>query len=395
MMYHVCDRICYAKACGMTTPDTCRSLYVHVPVCRTRCGYCDFYSEVLDETRAPVLVDALLAELAAWVRRVPLRLDTIYVGGGTPTVLPLRELHRLLDAARALAEPTGVEFTVEANPATVTGEVAEALVGAGVNRVSLGAQSFILDELRALDRRHAPEQVGQTVATCRHAGISQVSLDLIFGIPGQTLRSWEESLTRTLELEPEHVSCYGLTYEAGTPLAGRLELGEVERVDEDVEADMYELILDRLPAAAWGHYEISNFARPGAECRHNLRYWHNEPYLGVGPSAAGFVDEVRYKNVADTAAYVAAIEAGRSAWCEEERLPAERRARETAMLELRLMEGIDRGRFAARYGQDPVEFFAEAVARNVANGLLAVDAQAVRLTRRGVLLANRVCADFL
>ncbi len=381
----------------MTTSAPCRSLYVHVPFCRTLCGYCDFYSVVPAAGQTGPLVDALWREFAVYAARgFAGPFDTVFVGGGTPTVLPADDLRRLLDALRQHAvSASDVEFTVEANPATVTAETARVLLTAGVNRVSLGAQSFDPSELRTLDRTHAPADVGRTVRICRAAGISQVSLDLIFGIPGQTLESWQTTLAAALALEPDHLSCYGLTYEPDTPMHARRDAGLVRPVDEDLEADMYEAAIDTLTAAGFEHYEISNFARPGARCRHNLRYWHNEPYLGLGPSAAGFLDELRYKNVADTAAYVAAVTAGRSPWSEREQLPPERRARETAALELRLTEGIDRRRFAVRYGTDPVVLFADAVARHGADGLLEVSASHVRLTRRGLLCANTVMADFV
>lgn len=377
----------------MSSP--CRSLYVHVPFCRRLCGYCDFYSQVLDPDTVGPLVDAVRSELTGATRGGGLTVDTIFVGGGTPTVLPADQLARLLAALQACAAGPDVEFTVEANPATVTAEMADVLASAGVNRVSVGAQSFNPAELDVLDRTHRPEQVGETLATCRRAGIRRLSLDLIFGIPGQTLACWRESLQAALGLEPEHMSCYGLTYEPGTPLRERLDAGSVQRVDPDLEADMYETTIDVLAAAGLAQYEISNFARPGAECRHNLRYWHNEPYLGLGPAAAGFLNEVRYKNVADTAAYVAAIRAGRSPRAEEERLPPERRVRETAMLELRLTSGIDRRRFAARYKEDPVALFAAAIEPHRADGLLVVNETSIRLTRRGLLLADTVIADFL
>lgn len=380
----------------MTTANDVPALYVHVPFCRTRCGYCDFYSRVLDPAAVVPLVDALLAELRQAKLQRDLAFDTIFVGGGTPTVLPPSQLERLLQSCRRLIRSAGdVEFTVEANPATVDAETSHVLAAAGVNRVSIGAQSFDADELRVLERTHRPEQVGQTVAMCREHGLRRISLDLIFAIPGQTLSSWLATLRAAIALEPEHLSCYGLTYEAGTRLHAELEAGRVARVDHDLEADMYEATIDTLAAAGYQQYEISNFARPGAECRHNLTYWHNEPYLGIGPSAAGYVDGVRYKNVPDIADYVASIKAGRSPRCEEERLPPERAARETAMLALRLNEGLNRPRFADRFGQDPVAFFAAALAKHVADGLLEVTPTAIRLTRKGLLLANTVIADFV
>jgi oxygen-independent coproporphyrinogen-3 oxidase len=376
---------------------------VHVPYCHTLCGYCDFYSQVLDRAATAPLVDAVCRELDTYLAGgaglpplKPLRVATIFVGGGTPTVLPPADLERLLARLGSLADPhTALEFTVEANPATVTPRMAEVLRAAGVNRVSIGAQSFQERDLRVLERIHRPAQVAETVAHCRAAGITNISLDLMFGIPGQSLTDWLGNLGAALDLGPQHLSCYGLTYESGTPLRARLERGELARVDEEIEAEMFEVTRERLAAAGLPAYEISNFARPGLECRHNLGYWRNEPYLGLGPSAAGFVDELRYRNIPDTAVWAGAITGGRSAWCEQERLSGAERARETAMLALRLTRGIARDAFCARFGVDPAEMFAGIVERHVAAGLLAVEPDCIRLTRAGLLVANRVMADFL
>lgn len=379
---------------AVTTPV--RALYVHVPLCRTRCGYCDFYSQVFDPALPTPLVAALMTEFRLLADRYQPVLDTIFIGGGTPTMLPgpqLRDL--LLGLVPHTANRAELEWTVEANPATVNAELADLLVEAGVNRLSIGAQSFDADELRVLDRTHEVPQVAETVARARAAGIRNISMDLIFGIPGQTLASWCRSLNCALELAPDHLSCYGLTYEPGTPLQARLLAGAVAPVAEELEAEMYELAMDVLPAAGLMQYELSNYARPHAACRHNLRYWHNEPCLAIGPSAAGLIDGVRYKNVADTAAYIQALQAGESAWAEHERLTTEQRACETAMLQLRLTSGIPRAVFAERFGDDPRTLFSAAVEKHVARGWLEVTERAVRLTRPGRLVANQVMMDFL
>ncbi|MBU0640815.1 MAG: radical SAM family heme chaperone HemW [Planctomycetes bacterium] len=373
-----------------------RSLYVHLPFCRRRCSYCDFHAEVLAPGLVQPLLWALRSELARYRVRYDLAFEAIFVGGGTPTVLPAADLGHLLEELRAWARPGAqLEFSIEANPATVAPAMAHALAAAGVNRVSLGAQSFEPAELRVLERIHTPSQVNETVAACRAQGIPQISLDLIFAIPGQTLASWQTTLAAALALRPEHISCYGLTYEPGTGLHEQLQAGRVERTDPDLEADMYEAAIDTLGAAGLEQYEISNFARPGCRCRHHLACWHNEPYLGLGPSAAGFVDGIRYRNVPDTAAYIDAMQADRSAWVEQEQLDEDRRAGETAMLALRLIEGIDRRRFAERFGDDPAERFATAVSRHAAEGRIMVDANAIRLTRAGLLVADTVLSDFV
>lgn len=380
----------------MTTTTACHSLYVHVPFCRTICGYCDFYRDVYDPQQAGPLVDALLCELESAGRGRAWRFDTIFVGGGTPTILATTDLYRLLVALRRHAGTDDeLEFTVEANPATVTPEKAAALRAAGVNRVSLGAQSFDPGELRILDRRHNPDDVPRTLEICRAAGLPHLSLDLIFGVPGQTLAAWQGSLAAALDLGPEHLSCYGLTYEPQTPLRARLELGRIQRMDEDLEADLYEYTIDALALAGLPQYEISNFARPGAECRHNLRYWRNQPYLGLGPSAAGYLDDIRYKNVPDTARYVAAIQAGTTVRESEETLSTEQRARETIMLGLRLVAGVDQALFMERFGRDPQAWFAAEMAPLLDDGLLEADERGFRLTRSGRLVGDRIMAAFL
>lgn len=377
-----------------TTPARARSLYVHVPYCHTICGYCDFYSQVLDRDAAGGLVDALLADLARHSERLETPLDTVFFGGGTPTVLPVAHLARLLEAVAPLVDER-TEWTIEANPATVTPENAGLLAAHGVNRISVGAQSFDASELRVLERIHRVEQVAETIDVLRRAGLARLNLDLIFGVPGQTLSGWESNLARAVALGVEHLSCYGLTYERGTPLYEQLGAGAVCRVDSEVEARMYERTIELLDAAGLAQYEISNFARPGAECRHNLAYWRNEPVAAVGPSAAGFDGETRYRNVPDTAEYVRAVRAGRAAHVELEALPPDRRARETAMLNLRLREGIRRHAFAERFGVDPAALFAEAIGKHAAAGMIEVDTDGIRLTPRGLLVADAVMADFV
>lgn len=379
----------------MTTPVP-RSLYVHVPFCHTICGYCDFYSEVFERDRAGPLVDALLAETLRRAAPFGAGFETCFVGGGTPTTLPPDDLHRLLSSlARHLDPRAQPEFTVEANPATVTPEVAAVLAACGVNRISIGAQSFDPSELRVLERIHRVPQVAETVENARRAGIDNVNLDLIFGVPGQTLGHWVASLRQAIRLRPSHLSCYGLTYERGTPLFAQREAGRVRPVSTETEAEMYEATIDLLATAGFEHYEISNFARPGARCRHNLTYWNNLPHVAIGPSAAGLLDEQRYRNVPDTAEYVRAVAAGRDPASERERLDAGARTRETAVLGLRLVDGLERAAFRERFGSDPCDLFADAIARHTADGLMVADEQAVRLTRRGLLVADAILVDFV
>lgn len=380
----------------MTTASPPHSLYVHVPVCRHRCGYCDFYSEVVPAAVTAVLVPGLLDELQRHCFRPSCVLDTVFVGGGTPTALPLPDLDQLLEGlAKYFSRDVAAEFTVEANPATVDPDRLSVLKQAGVNRLSIGAQSFHDPELTVLERTHTVADIRATVELCRHAGFDNLSLDLIFGIPGQSAATWRASLDAAIELGIDHLSCYGLTYEPGTRLWQQRAAGTVQPMDLDLEADLYDLTIDTLEAAGLRQYELSNFARPGAECRHNLCYWHNEPYVGVGPAAAGYVDGVRYKNVSDLRQYLERLSRGESVREDEERLDEAARARETAMLALRLSAGINRTRFRERFGDDPATGFADEIAHHVTRGLLEVDDEAIRLTRTGRRLANQVMIDFV
>ncbi|HOA74517.1 MAG TPA: radical SAM family heme chaperone HemW [Phycisphaerae bacterium] len=370
-------------------------LYVHVPFCTSKCGYCDFYSHVGKPGAFAPLVDALLTELDAALQR-EVRVETIFVGGGTPTVLPVELLAKLLDRLGEIARRDGcVEFTVEANPATVDAAKADVLMAAGVNRVSMGAQSFNVRELAALDREHKPADVAASLEILRRSGLTRFNLDLIFGVPGQSLNSWLESLTTAVALGPEHLSCYGLTYEPGTPLQKRLQLGRISAVGDELESQMYLATRETLAAAGYRQYEISNYARPGLECRHNLRYWHNLPGIGIGPSAASYWQGRRWRNLPDTAEYVRRLNAGQSPAIDVEELSPRDRAGETAMLALRTIEGIDPDRFRRTTGFDPLELFADAIRSHVQAGLLVAEPHRIALTQHGLLLADMVMADFL
>ncbi len=371
-------------------------LYIHVPFCATKCGYCDFYSTVPRPGAFGPLVDALLSELRDGLGSLDARVETIFAGGGTPTLLPLPELKRLFEELGKIARDHRVmEFTVEANPASLTDAKARILRDCGVNRISMGAQSFHANELRALDRIHSPADIPVSAEIVRRTGFPHFNLDLIFGIPGQSRASWLESIRRAIELGPDHLACYGLTYEPDTPLRSKLDVGLIQPADEESEADLYLVTMDQLAAAGFEQYEISNYARPGARCRHNVRYWLNLPGLGVGPSAASYIAGRRWRNAPDTAEYVRRIRSGLSPRIDEEELSPLARAGETAMLMLRLVQGIDCRFFADVTGFDAYVLFADPICRYSAEGLLAVSENYIRLTRRGRLLGDTIIADFL
>lgn len=386
-----------ANADQMTPPQ---SAYIHVPFCAHKCGYCDFASVAGQDDLRDDYLAALDAEMAA-ILPGPQSVQTIFVGGGTPTYLSPVQLARLLDRLNYwFGLATVDEFTVEANPNTLTAEKVAVLADHGVNRVSLGAQSFQPHLLRVLERDHDPASVPRAVELVRRR-IDNVSLDLIFGVPGQRFEEWVEDLERVLALEPAHCSTYGLTYEKGTRLYSQRKLGQLQPIDEELERQLYEHAIDRLAAAGFAHYEISNFGqRPGGVpaaqvCRHNLTYWANEPCFGFGTGAAAYRNGTRTLNTRELAAYINRCRNGRSPVTQTETLEPEERARETAMLNLRRLAGIDRDEFYGRTGFALDALAGKEMARFVALGLLADDGRTVRLTRAGLMLADSVLQSLL
>ncbi len=387
-------------------------IYLHIPFCRAKCLYCDFCSyagyEALHAPYADALIQQIEAHAAFWRRGMDGAppYDTLYVGGGTPTVLPSERLAALREACgRALALPPGVEATVEANPGTVTRASLEELARGGYNRLSLGVQSLDNDELALLGRIHDRQAALDAMADARAAGLRNISLDLMFGLPHQTLARWRANLEQALELAPEHLSLYALTLEEHTPLAAQVARGALPTPDDDLAADMYELAQELLAAAGYEQYEISNWARrspddlPGAipllACRHNLHYWRNEHYLGLGAGAHGYDDTGRYAHTADPAEYVRRIAADESTLVSSEPITREQAMDETMMLGLRLNQGVSRQVFQRRFGVALEDVYAEALAELAGTGLLESDAEGIRLTSRGRLLGNRVFGAFL
>ncbi|MEJ1086919.1 radical SAM family heme chaperone HemW [Microbacterium sp. Mu-80] len=377
------------------------SAYLHVPFCRVRCGYCDFNTYTATELRGTSqdqYADTLIREIAlardVLAERDGLRpLDTVFFGGGTPTLLPPGDLARMLRAAvDAFGIRDGAEVTVEANPDTVTDDVVRTLVDAGVNRLSIGMQSAVPHVLAALDRTHRPENVGTAVRAARDGGLD-VSVDLIYGAPGESLVDWERSLEAAIALEPDHVSAYALIIEDGTKLARQIRRGEVPAPDDDLQADMYELADARLAAAGFDWYEVSNWAKgPGHgtqsvhASRHNLAYWRGSDWWGFGPGAHSHVAGLRWWNVKHPAAYAQRLDLGESPAAGRERPDPEARTLERVLLLSRLAEGL------------PIDEIAEAhrerVAELISDGLVdpasALRDKRVRLTLRGRLLADAV-----
>jgi oxygen-independent coproporphyrinogen-3 oxidase len=372
-----------------------RAAYIHVPFCARKCGYCDFASLAGADDSADRYLSALAREMELLLPE-PQRVSTIFVGGGTPTRLDCRQLSRLTAMIRQwlVLEPGG-EWTVEANPGTLDAEKVEVLASAGVNRVSLGAQSFQPALLAVLDRDHGRIEVERAVELVRTA-FPRWSLDLIFGVPGSSLRSWLEDLEIALGMGPAHLSCYGLVFEKGTALWKDWQSGRIGPVDEELERTMYEATIERLAGAGLGMYEISNFARPGHECRHNLVYWANLAYFGFGLGAARYIRGARSVNTRDLNGYLRRIESGQPATGPCEELSPEAEARETAILMLRrVAHGIDRHEFRERTGFEVDTLLGPTLEQFRSSKHVHDDGQRVRLSNEGLFIADFIFRKLL
>ncbi len=370
-----------------------RAAYIHVPFCVHRCGYCNFTLIAGRDDLIEQYLIALERELSLLDGRRPV--ETLFIGGGTPTHLPPAALERLLSLVSKHFElASGGEFSVEANPFGLDTERMAILAPEGVTRLSLGAQSFSPEKLRLLERDHGPSDIARSVELARNAGL-EVSLDLIFGAPGETLANWQSDLAAALHLEPDHISTYGLTFERGTTFWNRLSHGRIERLDEELERAMYAEAIEALGGAGFEHYEVSNFARPGHRCRHNEIYWAADEYYAAGPGAARYIGGRREMNHRSTTTWLKRVVAGKSPVAESETLSPEDRAREALVLGLRRLEGVDRSVFAARTGYDIDALVGREVPMLVELGLLRDEAGRIRLTREGLFVSDAIWPAFL
>ncbi len=366
-------------------------LYIHVPFCHGKCPYCGFYSEPLSCHDPEWLVSALRAELDRY-RSIP-SVRTVYIGGGSPTCLPLDLLAAIIEAVVS-RWPGPAEFTVEGNPSQVDEQTLLMLREYGVNRLSFGVQSFNAGELALLGRRHSVEQAITALNTAREMGFDNMGLDLIFAIPGSTLASWRHSLETAISLGVKHISAYSLSFEPNTPFEQARRNGRLQVVDEETDRAMYELAIDILTASGFAQYEISNFAQPGYACRHNQGYWQNLPYIGIGPSAGFYWQGRRGTNVADIDQYRHRIEAGLDAWDQPEHPDPDDRACETAVLNLRTRDGIDLAAFRAATGTDFQKTFAIPLQCHQNQGLMEIRDGHIRLTRPALAIADAILCDF-
>ncbi|MEW6221068.1 MAG: radical SAM family heme chaperone HemW [Thermodesulfobacteriota bacterium] len=373
-------------------------LYLHVPFCLAKCPYCAFRSQPYQAAAGRRYLAAVAAEIALW-RRHPLvrdcRFASLFVGGGTPTVLGLA-LPELLAACRqSFRLESGAEVTVEANPNTVDPGLLAALRRAGANRLSLGAQSLDNGELTQLGRSHDRTQVLAATAMAREAGFANLNLDLMYGLPGQSERSWQDSLEAAIALAPAHLAVYELTAEPGTPFAARVAAGQLRLPAEDRRLAMDGLAQDLLAAAGFERYEIANYARPGYACRHNLGYWANGPYLGLGPGAVSCLAGVRFENEGDLDRYCRRALAGSAPVARGEALTRGARFRETVILGLRRLGGVDGRELARRFGLSLETVYGPTLAALVEQGLLIREGEGLRLSAAGLPVANQVLAELV
>jgi oxygen-independent coproporphyrinogen-3 oxidase len=394
--------------------ETRVSLYVHIPFCRSKCSYCDFNSYAGLEPLIPSYVRALLAEMTLW-RDATQRMQatTVFLGGGTPSLLPLADIERILTAIRQRFRlAADAEVSCEANPGTVDHLYLRGLRSLGVNRLSLGVQSFHDDELAILGRIHRAAEAGEAYRLARRAGFDNVNLDLIYGLPNQTMTAWQQTVREAIALRPEHLSLYALTVEEGTPLADDVADGRLPLPDADLAADMYLWVGDALAAAGYQHYEISNWALPGRRCRHNLTYWLNEPYLGLGAGAHSCLGGFRFANVKDPRRYIPLVEGSAKADARPaeglglflaslghiasvEEVTGARAMAETVVLGLRLTSGLPLDEFRRRFGQELMAVYGAEVEELEALGLLERSDGCLRLSARGRLLGNEAFVRFL
>lgn len=374
------------------TATSAVGLYLHIPYCQKKCPYCAFYSEPIGTRDPAALIGAMRIELDLYEITEPV--ETIYIGGGSPTCLP----HDVLvDLVKSLNKRFGQveEFTLECNPAQADTGLFKQLKALGVNRLSIGAQSFEAAELQTLGRIHNPGQIYVAVQMVKDAGYENIGLDLIFGIPHSTVQTWKASLEAALALGVQHISAYSLTIEAGTPFEKAVREGTLSGIDEQTERSMYEASQLMLKEAGFMQYEISNFAKPGYECKHNLRYWKNLPVIGIGPAAGRWYKGKRTINVADISEYIEKIQAGQFAYAEEDAPGPEQTASETAVLGLRMTCGIDLNEYKKATGFELFSLFGNAIKQHCSNGLLECDSTHCRLTEKGLSYADTVAQDFV
>ena len=384
----------------VTMPNTPAGLYIHIPFCQKKCFYCDFYS-ITDLTQITLFINALKHEMQMVPQNPPV-FDSLYIGGGTPSVLGAEAIGQIIQFARqAFNIQSDAEITLEANPATVNLDNLQACRKSGINRLNIGVQSFQNSNLQFLGRLHSALDALSSLDWARQAGFDNIGLDLIYGLEGQDEKNWLIDLKRAVDIKPQHISCYMLTTESGTPLAQDVKAGRTHLPSDEIMRALFNMTIDFLTTHGYEHYEISNFARrsEGQDeanmSRHNLKYWSFAPYIGLGPSAHSFLEPERYWNHREVAEYIKQIEAGNLPIADREELTQEQMIMETIYLEFRTMQGIDLYSFNDRFGIDFSQAFSEIIAELEAEDMLKIDERHCALTRKGLLLLDSIASRFI
>lgn len=375
-----------------------KGMYIHIPFCHQICFYCDFNKVFFKDQPVDAYIESIGQELALWKQQgaLDVPLETVFLGGGTPTALTPDQLKRLLELIHQYVPMSeDVEWSSEANPDELTREKMEVLYKGGVNRLSMGVQTFDQDLLKRLGRTHANDDVLRAVETAREVGFSNISFDLMYGLPGQTMAQWDETLERAFAFGMPHFSAYSLIIEPKTVFYNLMVKGKLNTVTEDLEGDMYERLMDEMEKHGLHQYEISNFAQPGHESRHNLLYWDNEEYIGVGAGAHGYVDGVRYSNHGPLKKYMEPLEVGERPVLDATTVTVKAQMEEEMFLGLRKTAGVELARFEEKFGAALEQVYGEILQNEQAKGNLVIEQGRVKLTHKGRFVGNEVFEQFL
>ena len=373
-------------------------LYIHIPYCIHKCGYCDFNSHPIKQDEMDHYIDALVVEMKHYAKIYTNTniIKTIFLGGGTPTTLNPFQLERILkECVNEFTIASNAEITIEANPATVGIELMKSIRTMGYNRISIGVQSFDKAELKLLDRAHGPKEIHSTVDCARKAGFDNLSLDLMFAIPNQSLSSWENNLNKALKKNPEHLSTYNLTIEQGTAFSKLQSNGKLIMPDDDHQLELYKKTIERLTKKGFHHYEISNFAHRGKECKHNITYWENKNTLGLGAGASSYMNGTRFKNINLPAHYIRQVKEKKIAVEHSETLELRQAMGETIMLGLRLLQGISIPQFEKRFRISFINLFRNIISALKEKELVIIEKDYLRLSQKGLFWADSVILEFI
>lgn len=375
------------------------NLYIHIPFCKRKCSYCSFNSCVGTEELFLSYLQALLVELAMVAKEANQKgriLETIFIGGGTPTSIPPKQLCKIIQFCRKnFTLSSDAEISVEANPETVNARYLDTLVEAGMNRLSIGVQTFDPGQLHRLGRLHSGEDASRTVIAAQSIGCNNINLDLMYGLPGQTVNSWKQSLEICFNLKPQHLSLYQLTVEGNTPLCQQLHNGETVLPSEETLLLMDEVALKMCGSNGFEKYEISNYCLPGYRCKHNINYWQNNDYFGAGASAVSFLNGCRRKRIGDPTGYIRAAKSQLDLIEEQEVLGHERSFRETVIMGLRMVDGLSLARLQQRYDLNPLEYYGSSLVRLIDAGLLELTPTHLRISDKGRQLSNSIMAELV